>query len=52
MVPGHDARAGPDYRNIEPCRQAVTDYREARAITAEIHPVDWSAVWWRKPVAR
>ena len=41
-----------DYRNIEPCRQAVTDYREARAITAEIHPVDWSAVWWRKPAER
>jgi len=41
-----------DYCNIEPCRQAVTDYREARAITAEIHPVDWSAVWWRKPAER
>src|SRR5262245_15077938 len=38
-----------DYDGIDACRQAVTDYRASRHITAEIHPVDWSAVWWSKP---
>lgn len=37
-----------DYGGIEACRQAVADHRAARAITAEIHEVDWTAVWWRK----
>jgi O-methyltransferase len=40
-----------DYGGIEPCRQAVADYRAAHDITAEIHPVDWTAAWWRKPPA-
>jgi hypothetical protein len=40
-----------DYDGIEACRQAVTDHRAARGITAEIHEVDWTAVWWRKPPA-
>lgn len=39
-----------DYGGIEACRQAVHDHRDAHGITAEIHPVDWTAVWWRKPV--
>jgi O-methyltransferase len=38
-----------DYNGIDACRQAVTDYRAAQGITAEIHDVDWTAVWWRKP---
>ncbi|HEV7759222.1 MAG TPA: TylF/MycF/NovP-related O-methyltransferase [Acidimicrobiales bacterium] len=38
-----------DYNGIEACRQAVTDYRAAHGITAEIHAVDWTAVWWRRP---
>jgi O-methyltransferase len=38
-----------DYNGIEACRQAVTDHRAAHGITAELHPVDWTAVWWRKP---
>jgi O-methyltransferase len=38
-----------DYNGIEACRQAVTDHRAARGITAELHTVDWTAVWWRKP---
>ncbi len=38
-----------DYGAIEQCRQAVQDYREARRITAEIHRVDWTGAWWRKP---
>ncbi len=41
-----------DYGGIEACRQAVTDYRASCDITAEIHPVDWTAVWWRKPPER
>jgi O-methyltransferase len=38
-----------DYGGIEACRQAVTDYRADRGITAEICEVDWTAVWWRAP---
>jgi O-methyltransferase len=37
-----------DYDGIEACRQAVTDYRTSHGITAEIHTVDWTAIWWRK----
>jgi O-methyltransferase len=39
-----------DYNGIDACRQAVTDHRAATGITAEIHEVDWTAVWWRKPL--
>lgn len=38
-----------DYNGIDACKQAVIDYRAAEDITAEIHDVDWTAVWWRKP---
>jgi hypothetical protein len=38
-----------DYNGIDACKQAVTDYRGAQGITADIHEVDWTAVWWRKP---
>jgi hypothetical protein len=38
-----------DYNGIEACRQAVADHRAAHGITAELHTVDWTAVWWRKP---
>ncbi|MGI9602357.1 MAG: TylF/MycF/NovP-related O-methyltransferase [Acidimicrobiales bacterium] len=37
-----------DYNSWEPCRQAVTDYRQANNITAEIHEIDWTGAWWRK----
>ena len=37
-----------DHGGWEPCRQAVADYRSERGITAEIHEVDWTGVWWRK----
>jgi hypothetical protein len=30
------------------CRQAVDDYRAAEAIEAELQPIDWTGVWWRK----
>jgi hypothetical protein len=39
-----------DYNGIDACKQAVTDYRQAHGITAPITEVDWTAVWWRKPV--
>ncbi len=39
-----------DYGGIEACRQAVTDHRAARGITAAMHEVDWTAVWWRTPL--
>jgi hypothetical protein len=39
-----------DYNGIDACRQAVTDHRAAHGITAGIFPVDWTAVWWRKPL--
>jgi O-methyltransferase len=38
-----------DHGGIEACRQAVADHRRARGITAEMHAVDWTAVWWRTP---
>ncbi len=38
-----------DYGGIEACRQAVADHRAAHGITADLHEVDWTAVWWRKP---
>lgn len=41
-----------DFNGIEACRQAVTDYRASRGITAEIQAVDWTAIWWRKPLHR
>jgi predicted O-methyltransferase YrrM len=32
------------------CREAVTDYRSAQGIDAKIEEIDWTGVWWRKPV--
>ena len=29
--------------------EAVGDHRAAQGITAPLHDVDWTAVWWRKP---
>jgi O-methyltransferase len=38
-----------DYGAIEACRAAVEDFRRDRDITAPIHPVDWTGVWWQVP---
>ena len=38
-----------DYHAIEPCRRAVHDYLRAHDLAVEIHPVDWTAVFWRTP---
>ncbi len=37
-----------DYGAFEPCRRAVTDYREAHGVIEPIHEVDWTGVWWRR----
>lgn len=39
-----------DYNSWEACRQAVTEYRQANEITAEIHEIDWTGAWWQKPM--
>ena len=41
-----------DYGAIAACRQAVTDFRSRYGIDTEINRVDWTGVWWRKPIAR
>ena len=37
-----------DYGVLEPCRLAVEDFRRKHQITEEIHPVDWTCVYWQK----
>jgi hypothetical protein len=37
-----------DYNDFAPCRRAITEFRESRGITSELHKVDWTAVYWRK----
>jgi hypothetical protein len=37
-----------DYGAITACREAVHDYRAAHGVTDEIHPVDWTGVYWRR----
>jgi O-methyltransferase len=38
-----------DYNWIPACRDAVTDFRSQIAISAPIHEIDQTGVWWRKP---
>ena len=38
-----------DYNAIEPCKRAVHDYLETPDLSVELQPVDWTAVYWRKP---
>jgi hypothetical protein len=35
-----------DY-NLQPCAQAVTDYRQRHSIKSPILPIDQMGVWWR-----
>jgi O-methyltransferase len=37
-----------DYNDFPPCQRAITEFREARGITSELVPVDWTAAYWRK----
>lgn len=34
---------------LKPCAQAINDFREKHGITAPMHEVDGSAVWWQVP---
>jgi O-methyltransferase len=37
-----------DYLQIDPCREAVDDFRREHEITEPIEPIDWSGARWRK----
>ncbi len=37
-----------DYGHLEPCRQAVHDYRKQHGIEDEITMVDWTGAYWRR----
>ena len=37
-----------DWGNIPACKAAVEDYRKQHGITADIHTIDWTGVFWRK----
>jgi O-methyltransferase len=37
-----------DYRQIDPCREAVDDFRREHGITERIEPIDWSGARWRR----
>jgi O-methyltransferase len=39
-----------DYGAVPACRQAVTDFREARGIKAQIVDIDGLGVFWQVPV--
>jgi GT2 family glycosyltransferase len=39
-----------DYLDVMACREAVEDYRRQNSISETIHPVDWTAVYWKKLV--
>lgn len=39
-----------DYGAIEGCRAAVNDYRRDNNITSDIHSIDWTGIWWQKPL--
>ncbi|MEP7290474.1 MAG: TylF/MycF family methyltransferase [Chloroflexota bacterium] len=40
-----------DYGIYPPCRAAVDDYLASQNHTVEIHPIDWTGVYWKKPAA-
>ncbi|MGB7769083.1 MAG: TylF/MycF family methyltransferase [Verrucomicrobiia bacterium] len=40
-----------DYGAIPACKKAVHDYREQHHIREEIHPIDWTGVYWRRSAA-
>jgi O-methyltransferase len=37
-----------DYLQIDPCREAVDDFRREHGITEPLHPIDWSGARWRR----
>ncbi|WJK34283.1 TylF/MycF family methyltransferase [Solwaraspora sp. WMMA2065] len=38
-----------DYHAVRGCRQAVDDFRRAHGIDDQLHQVDWTCRYWRKP---
>jgi O-methyltransferase len=39
-----------DYGALKECKQATDDYRVKHAIESEMHVIDWTGVWWQKPL--
>jgi hypothetical protein len=37
-----------DYGDFEPCRRAITEFREHHGITDTIEVIDWTGAFWRK----
>lgn len=37
-----------DYNCIPGCRKAVDDYRRSNSISAELIPIDWTGVYWKR----
>ena len=37
-----------DYGDFEPCRRAITEFRQARNINDPIDVIDWAGAYWRK----
>jgi hypothetical protein len=37
-----------DYLQLDPCREAVDEFRREHGITEPIEPIDWSGARWRK----
>jgi hypothetical protein len=40
-----------DYGALPNCRAAVCDFRDANSITDRIVPIDWTGVYWQKPLS-
>lgn len=39
-----------DYGALDCCRAATEDFRRDRGIAAPLHTIDWTGVYWRKPL--
>lgn len=37
-----------DYNDFEPCRRAITEFRETHNITDPMEVIDWTGIFWRK----
>ena len=37
-----------DYNDFEPCRRAVSEFRDTHGIKEAIKKIDWSGAFWRK----
>ena len=39
-----------DYGAIPACRAAVNDFRSEHSVRDPMHEIDWTGVWWQKPL--